>query len=84
MSEHGEYSGFGELNALGNPKMLTVEAYDGGSPGNGVLGQTLPTGIVAEGINIDTAPKLYADPKVRSGMSTQKNMSTVRTMGSKR
>jgi len=84
MSEMGEYSGFSELNALGNPyKVMSVSPADGGMPGVGPIGNTRPAGIVAEGINIDTN-RSFASPAIRKGMSTTRNESIKRAMGSKR
>jgi len=80
-----EYSGFAELNALGNPmKVMGVDAADGGRAGVGPIGNTRPTGIVAEGINIDTYPRLFSDRNVRKGMSTTRNESIGRGMSGKR
>jgi hypothetical protein len=71
--EFGEYSEFSELNALGNPsKVMYAKAADGGHAGVGPIGNTRPTGIVAEGISIDVGKK-DEYTAIREGMSTGKN-----------
>lgn len=80
-----EYSQFSDLNALGNPdKIMHVDAADGGMAGVGPIGNTRPAGIPADGINIDTYPRLFSNKSVRSGMSTEKNVSTAKRMASKK
>lgn len=84
MSEEG-YDGFSELNALGNPsKLVSIDAADGGRAGVGPIGNTRPTGIVADGIDISTSPNLYSDKTVRKGMSTTKNESVKRSMAGRK
>lgn len=84
MSEK-EYSEFSELNALGNPnRIISLGENSMNSVGSGPIGNARPGSVVAEGIDIDTFPKLFESPGVRKGMSTTRNESVKRAMGSRR
>lgn len=84
MSDERGYSGFGEINALGNPGAAERVSEMGDRTDDGPIGNARPTRIMAEGIDISTSPTLFHDKSLRKGMSTTKNESLKRSMSGRK
>ncbi len=85
MSDFGEYDPFSSLNAVGNPnKIMHIGEAVSGKTADGPIGNTRPANVVAEGLSIDTYPRLFASPAIRKGQSVTKNESLARSMSSRK